>query len=145
MENGREAIDDEELLYRRVPASTGWYDQETGILMSQAFGPNKKWDFTGISVVRGKYKTIDEAAQGQPGKSYFIAVLCAGDLRKRDIEVVPRPDLPEADYDPAHAELPDLRADNRKSDRTLEIQRILAEELTQRVEGPFETPGGDLP
>ena len=143
MDGGSEPIEDDELLYRRVPESTGWYDPVTGVLKSEAFGPHKTQDITGLSVARAKHKSIEEAARGRPGKSYFVAVLRAGDLRQRGIEVVPRPDLPDGRHDPAHAELPDLNSETRKASRTLERQRILAEELSLRVEGSFPTSGGE--
>jgi hypothetical protein len=144
VDSGSEPVEDDELLYRRVPASAGWYDPATGVLNSEAFGPHKTRDASGLSVARAKYKSIEEAAQGQPGKSYFVAVLRAGDLRQRGIDVVPRPDLPAGQRDPAHAELPDLNSAVRKADQTLERQRILAEKLSLRVEGPFAT-SGDAP
>ena len=136
MDHEIDPIADEELLFRRVPASTGWYDQTTSALNAEAFGPSKKRDTTGISVSREKYKSIEEAAHGQPGKSYYIAVLRAGDLRRHGIEVVPRPETPTG-HDPAHAELPGLNASNYNTDETVEWQRVLAEELCLRVEGPF--------
>jgi len=133
VDNGTEPIADDELLYRRVPASTGWYDPATGLLNPEAFAPHKTHDVTGLSVSRAKFKSIEEAAKGRPGKLYYVAVLRAGDLRRIGIEVVPRaqPD------DPAHAELPDLNSGNRKADETLERQRLMAEELRPRVEGLF--------
>jgi len=133
---GIDPIGDDELLYRRIPVSMSWYDPTTGELRPEAFGPHKQRDATGISVSREKYKSIEEAASGQPGKSYYVAVLRAGDIRHRVIEVVPRPETPIGN-DPAHAELPDLNASNYKSDETLERQRVLAEDLCLRVEGPF--------
>ena len=128
--DGTEPIADEEFLYRRIPASTDWYSTETG-LKPEAFGPLKT-DATGLSISRAKYKSIEEAARGRPGKSYYVAVLRAGDLRQNGIEPAPKP-MPD---DPGHAELPDLNADNRKTDQTLELQRVLVS-LTLRVEGPF--------
>lgn len=134
MDNGVDPIADEELLYRRVP--TGWYDPAKGLLNSEAFAPHKRNDVTGLSVSRAKYKSLEEAARGRPGKSYYVAVFRAGDLRRNGIRSVPRPDVPDG-YDPAHAELPDLNIGNRKSDETLQRQRLLAEELRLKVEGPF--------
>jgi len=131
MGNGTEPIGDEELLYRRVPGSTGWYDPAAGLLNAQAFAPHKVRDTTGLSVVRAKYKSIEEAAAGSPGKTYFVAVLRVADLRQNGLEVVQTP--PD---DPAHAELPILNAGNRKENETLERQRLLTE-LCLRVEGPF--------
>jgi hypothetical protein len=132
VDDGTEPIASEELLYRRVPASTGWYSPESGILSDQAFAPHKVQDVTGLSVSRDKYKSPDQAARGRPGKSYYVAVLRAGDLRAKGIEVVPRPQP----GDPGHAELPDLNSANVKASQTLERQRILVE-LCLRVEGPF--------
>lgn len=127
-----EPITDEEVLYRRVPASTGWYSRETG-LKPEAFAPRQD-DTTGLSVSRGKYKSIEEAARGRPGKTYYVAVLRAGDLRKQGIAIEPRPRA----GDPGHSELPDLNSGNRKTTETLERQRVLAS-LCLCVEGPFAT------
>lgn len=141
MESGIEPIEDDEILYRRVPASTGWYDPVEGRLKPEAFGPHRTQDSTGLSLARAKYKTIEEAAEGRPGKSYFVALLRAGDLRQRGIDVVPRPELPDGRCDPAHAELPDLNSATRKADITLERMRMLAYESCLRVQGPFATGG----
>jgi hypothetical protein len=143
VDSGFEPIEDDELLYRRVPASTGWYDAAKGVLSPQAFAPHKTRDSTGLSVSRAKYKSAEGAGQGQSGKSYFVAVLRAGDLRQRGINVVPRPALPDGQIDPSHAELPDLNSATRKQDITLERQRMLAVELIMRVEGPFSAQGGE--
>jgi hypothetical protein len=132
VDDGTEPIADDELLYRRIPKSVSWYSDSAG-LSPQAFAPHAKNDITGLSISRAKYKSIEAAAKGRPGKSYHVAVLRAGDLRQRGIQVVPRP-LPE---DPGHAELPDLNSVNRKTDETLERQRLLALELCLQVEDPL--------
>lgn len=131
-----EPIADDEVLFRRVPASTGWYSPETG-LKTEAFAPHKTDDSTGLSVSRNKYKTVEEAARGRPGKSYYVVILRAGDLRKQGIAVEPRP-LPG---DPGHAELPELNSRNRKTSETLERQRILVR-LSLGVAGPFAMAEG---
>jgi len=131
VDEGTEPISDEELLYRRVSVRSGWYTPQTG-LKAEAFAPHKVNDVTGLSVDRAKYKSIEEAAKGQSGRSYYVAVLRAGDLRQRGIDPVPRPKL----GDPGHSELPELNAGNRKADQTLELQRVLIE-LCLRVEGPI--------
>lgn len=134
MANGTESITDDELLYRRVPATTQWYDPTTRVLNAQAFAPHKHRDATGLSVVRAKHRSVEEAGTGRPGKVFYVAVLRAVDLRQNGIEVVQTP--PD---DPAHAELPSLNAGNRREDETLERQRLLTE-LCLRVEGPFLSP-----
>lgn len=79
-----EPIDDGEILYRRIPVSTGWYqaDKEPP-LEPEAFRPNRN-DTSGISLSRAKYTSIEEAARGQPGRSYYVAVFRAGELRRGD-------------------------------------------------------------
>jgi hypothetical protein len=65
-----EPISNDEILFRRIPVSTGWYDpSRTPPLEPEAFRPNRN-DLTGISFSREKYETVDRAAQGRPGKSY---------------------------------------------------------------------------
>lgn len=79
MGSGSEPISDDELLYRRVPIR--WYDPSTGRPFDEAFAPHKENDLTGLSVSRAKYKSIEQAARGMPGKRYYVATLRAGDLR----------------------------------------------------------------
>jgi hypothetical protein len=129
VDDGSEPIADDEILYRRVPLVH--YSADGG-LVDQAFAPHKIRDATGISISRAKYKSIEEAARGGSGKPFYVAVMQAVILRQHGIEPVPRPIVD----DPGHAELPDLNAANCRSDRTLELQRVLVE-LTLRVEGPF--------
>jgi hypothetical protein len=133
-------IADRELLYRRVPASASpqRYDPATRELSDQAFAPHKTEDVSGISLSRADFKLVEEAAKGRAGKSYYVAVLRAGDIRQAGMSVEPRPHVPGG-YDLAHAELPDLNSRNRKESKTLERQRILVE-LCLDVVGPFDTP-----
>lgn len=126
MENGTDPVTDDEFLYRRVPVD--WCSRSTG-LSDQAFAPHRTNDVTGLSVVRAKYKSSEEAAKGQPGRSYYVAVLAVADLKRHGIDVV-------AVGEPGHAELPDLNRDNRKTEKTLQLQRLLVK-MCLRVEGPF--------
>jgi hypothetical protein len=126
-----ESVADDELLYRRIPASTDWYDPGTGELDDQAFAPHKDRDLTGLSLYRAIFKTIEETAAGQPGKSYYVATLRARDIRAAGIEIT-RDDP----GDPGHVVLPSLNGTNRKDDRTLKLQRVLAG-LPLSVSGPF--------
>ncbi len=130
-------IADDELLYRRVSKRSKWYNPDTDALHPQAFAPHKTSDETGISVYRAKYKSAEEASRRTPGEWYYVVVLCAGDVRREGLAIVPRPQ-PD---DPGHAELPELNAGNYKSDVMGVRQRILAK-LRIRVEGPFQTPQG---
>jgi hypothetical protein len=129
-------VADEEILYRRVPMSTGWYDpNRQPPLEPEAFRPTRE-DTTGISVVRAKYASLQEAARGRPGKSYHVALLRAGDLRAAGMEVMPK----SVEGRPGHAEITSLTYGNRRSDQALEWQSSLAGELCLAVEGPFLSP-----
>lgn len=130
-----DAIADDELLYRRVPASTGWFDPATRLVKPEAFDPHKTNDATGLSVWRAKYKSIEQAGLGRAGKQYYVAVLKAGDVRQAGLSVVPQPNIPDG-YDASHAELPDLNSGNRKSDLVQQQKRILTK-LCIEVAGPF--------
>ena len=110
-------IDDDEILYRRIPAALNLYDPNAEPrLLPDAFRPNQN-DTTGLSVYRARYRAIEDVARGREGKKYYVAVLRAGDL--------------------GHAELPGLTYQDRKSDEALEWKALLAQQLCLRVEGPF--------
>jgi hypothetical protein len=126
-----DSIADDELLYRRIPVSMGWYDS-LGV-SPEAFDPRKDEE-SGISVYRAKFTSLEQAAQGKSKKGYWVAILRAGDLRRQNIEVVPRPQ-PDA---PGHAELPDLTCYNRLTPETLERKSQLAK-LCFKVDGPFSS------
>ena len=122
---GAEPIADDEILFRRIPASLNLYDpQSQPPLLPDAFRPNAN-DKTGLSVYRSEYKSLEETARGREGKMYYVAVLRAGDLRAAGIEVVPRP----LKDDPGHAEIPGLTYDNRRTDRSIEWKALLAQRL----------------
>lgn len=132
---GDDPIADHELLYRRIPVSQGYYDPAVDLNPSpMAFKPTRD-DASGLSVYRAKYKTIEAAAQGRPGKSYYVAVLRAGDLRAIGIDAVPQP----LEADPGHAGIAGLTYENRKRMPYLEWQTLLAEQLCLRIEGPFSS------
>ena len=134
-DDGTEPVADDELLYRRIPVSKGWWCTESG-LSPEAFDPLKD-ESTGISVYRGKYKSVEETAKGLSKKGYFVAVFRTGDLRKHGIEVLPRPES----NDPGHAELPELTCCNRLDPETQERKLKLAK-LWLEVKGPFLPTGG---
>ena len=65
-------IGNDEILYRKIPVSTGWFDANG--VSPQAFKP-RECDTDGISVDRAKHRTIAAAAQGQSARGYVVAVL----------------------------------------------------------------------
>ena len=132
MGDGREPVDDDELVFRRVPEQSQRYNPTTRILSPEAFAPHKTADQTGISLSRQKYKSVEEASRGRPGKQNYVATLRAGDLKANAIRILPDP-LPD---DPGHCVLPDINSGNRKDDATLLLQRELVR-LTLSVDGPF--------
>ncbi len=133
--DGTEPVADDEMIYRRIPASQSWYHPRSGIpLAFAAFKPTKH-DQTGLSVKRAKYiRSIEDAARNPRGASYYIAVLRVGDLRAHGLDVIPCP-LPG---DPGHAELPALHYQARYETQPLQV--LLSEKLCIRVEGPFSLP-----
>ncbi|HEV3136351.1 MAG TPA: hypothetical protein VGZ26_00580 [Pirellulales bacterium] len=124
-------IDDSEDIFRRIPKSMRWFNPDTKTVSPEAFNPRDE-DVTGLSVYRAKYRTIEEAGQGQSRHGYYVAILNAGRLRAAGIEI--RTD--DLD-DPGHAILSGLRADNRDSDEVLEWKEKLATQLVVNVQGPF--------
>ncbi len=132
--DGNEPIADDELLYRRIPASMSWYTE--AVLSPMAFRPHGERDVDGISLWRAKHTSIEQAARGRPGKQYYVAVLRAGDLMAHGMEVTATPKQGE----PGHASLPALNSENRRDPAALDLQGLLARQLTVRVEGPFRTP-----
>lgn len=130
MGDGTEPVGREEFLYRRIPASTGWYSPSG--LSPRAFAPRPE-DNTGLSLVRSKYVSLEEAALGSGKNGYYVAVLPVARLLDAGLNVVPRP-LPD---NPGHVELADLTYANRKSDASLALITALAQSLTTEVHGPF--------
>jgi hypothetical protein len=133
-EPGTEPVEDNEILYRRIPVSRNWYSN--GGLSPDAFEPRDD-EPTGISFSRAKYKTIHEAAKGKGKLGYYVAEFLAGDLLAHGIDVVPRP----LQNDPSHAELPGLTTLNRDTTEELNRRKILAG-LFRSVYGPFVEPVG---
>lgn len=131
-----EPVADDELLFRRIPATTGWYDPVSKSVSPAAFTPNKN-DTTGLSFSRAKFNPAgasEEAARGRSGKQYHVAVLRVSDLKAAGIDVIPMPQPPS---DRGHAEAPALTYQIRKTNEARElIQRLRS--LVLEVLGPFD-------
>ena len=133
MSDGSEPIADHEILYRRIPAASGFFDPSVDPRPSPlAFRPTKN-DTTGLSLSRAKYTALETAGRGREGKQYYVAVLRTGELRRLGMDVVPRP----LEGDPGHCEIAELTFANRKAMPFAEWQALLAEQLCLRIEGPF--------
>jgi hypothetical protein len=137
MANERIPIDDDEILYRRIPVSKAWYVD--GVLYGECFGPRDN-EYSGISVYRKRFKTLADVARGRGKQGYYVVSLRVSDLRQHGIEVEPRPEV-DGGWDDAHAELPGLNSGNRRSNAAEELQAKLATlGMLLPVEGPFVTP-----
>ena len=136
---GEEPVDDDEIIYRRIPLSR--FDAEKRLVAVHAFNPRDA-DTTGLSVTRAKYHpTIEDVARNPRGSKYYVAVLKVTELRARGIDVVPRPlhaeDPQHPEYDPGHAELPQITYDKRHTDDVIQLMELLATQLCGDVRGPY--------
>lgn len=117
-------------MYRRVPVSMDWVD-EHGI-SAEAFAPRKD-DYSGLSVFRARFLSLENAARGASKQGYYVLELRAGDLRGAGIDVVPAP----ATGTSGHAEIPSLKFERPESNASLQIRQLLADRLVLKVHGPF--------
>ena len=141
MVDGTEPVADDEILYRRVPISPEYFNPQASEHPTPlAFNPHKK-DTTGLSVYRAKYKTAEQVAKNDRGKSYYVAEMKVKDLRVHKLRVEPKPIQPD---DRGHAELPDLTYAARHSNRAEEIKVLLATRLCT-IAGFHEAPKPNPP
>jgi len=137
--NESNAIDDEELLYRKVSVNSGWYDPDRRELKPDTFRPRRD-DDKGISFDRAKsaehpeFRGLEEAARGPSPRGYYIAVFKAGGLRTSGFTII----ADSLDGNPGHALLTDLIYAKPKDPSSLTRMNQLAHKLVVRVEGPFE-------
>jgi len=85
-------IEDDEILYRRIPVSKEWYDGKT--VYAEAFEPRSN-EHSGISLFRAKFRSLEEVAKGPAKQGYYVASLSVADLRRVGIIVEPRPETPD--------------------------------------------------
>ena len=139
MRGDADDIEDDELLYRRIPCRPEYHNPGVSDRPSWlAFNPMKQ-DTTGLSLYRAKATTPERVASAGRGKGYYVGVLRAGDIRRHEMRIVATAGDPGG---PAgHVEIIDLTYDLRKSDRVRELEVLLADKLCLDVLGPF-TGGG---
>jgi hypothetical protein len=123
MQHGSEPVDDDELILRRIPDAQ--VERSSSPRPSPiAFQPHRENDRRGISFSRAKYSTAEQVARGglrRPAR--FVAQFSVRALRASGVDVEPDP-TPD---NPGHCVAPALRSDTRGTNRTLELQRLLAE------------------
>lgn len=133
MNEGWESVDDDEIVYRRLPIKPEFYNPAISENPTPiAFRPREA-DSTGLSVFRAKFVSAEQVAKNPENRSYYVISFRVGDLRANGIEVVSRP-VPEK---PGHAEITSLTFQNRKTDSAREVQQLLAQKLWLRIEGPY--------
>ena len=131
-------LDDNEIIYRKVPVSQNWVNAETGEVDANAFRPHRDNDIDGISMDRARsvnapdFRLPQEAGSGASRRGYYVVALRISELRAHGIEVAPKP-IPD---NPGHVELPGLRADNRNGDDAKGIMDFLARHKCDTL-GPF--------
>ena len=129
MEPGSEAVEDEEIVYRRVPAPH-WAGPE-GQATPQAFIPHKTADQDGLSLERAKYSSPERVAARKPDRPSYVVALRVRDLREAGLDVTPDPDM-EHD-NPGHCLIRGLRSEVRGSEETRELADLLAHRLSRLV------------
>ena len=80
-----ERIGDEEILYRRIPVSMGWYDSNGLSPESFKNTPPRHTD-PGFLLPAREYKSLEAAAQGKSKNGYYVVVFRAADLRAQNIQ-----------------------------------------------------------
>ncbi len=125
--DGDDPVDDAEILYRRIlPAH---FPQPSPHPSPKAFRPTKA-DTTGLSLFRAKHMSSEEVAAEGRGKSYYVAAVRAGDIRRSGMTL-------ECTGGKAHVEIPELTYVDRKKPFAEEHQVGLATKLCLRTDGPF--------
>lgn len=131
-------IGGDELLYRKIPVSQGWYDRQTRYVSPYSFNPRPD-DIDGISLERSRsethpeFRTAEQAAVGNSKRGYFIAVLKVSDILAAGMSVVAKP----IEGVLGHVQIPELTHENRKSVASEEFKVTLAHKLVTEVLGPL--------
>jgi len=138
--DGSEPIADDEFVYRRVPASVGFYNPISDRPVQWiTFKPNER-DVSGISVWRSKHVSPEDAARthARPGKAYYVIRLKTRDLRRLGAEIAATPD----EGGTGHASITNLswsRYEGPEKNRVRELaQRIATLAGQEQVLGPFD-------
>lgn len=134
MTGGVDPISDDEVVYRRFPASMREQDPPHRV-SPQAFRPTP--EDKGLSVFRAKYHRPEDCAPANPGQEWYLAVLRVKDIREKGMEIV---ESPETSWPSriGHAEIKSLNGKSRKEPRSEEWQFWLAEQLgSDDILGPY--------
>ncbi|MBX9790967.1 MAG: hypothetical protein K2Y37_18770 [Pirellulales bacterium] len=128
------AIQDEEIILRRISLKSGWYLPSADSVNPAAFRPTDQ-DVSGLSLAREILESSENlAARGWIGCDYYVARIPVASLAAQGIQVVARP-LPGFE---GHAEAPQLTAASRRNDKleTGKRMAIMADQIIEVV-GPF--------
>ncbi len=123
-----DSVDDDEIVYRRIPRA--WFDpQKAPFPAIESFKPTPR-DHDGLSLDRARDVSMNVAARGQPGKSYYLACLSVRAVRELGLDVV-------CDR-PGHCLIPQLIHETRRTPQSREWQLQLTKRCS--IDGPFEPP-----
>lgn len=131
----------DEHLYRRISLNAnppGLSDDR--VVLQQAFLPRKN-DVDGISLVRAKYRSANEAAlpPNSTHREYVVAVVKAADLESLGLTLDVTPDDIDIELGThAHVSVREMNAANYKSPEVKDWARQIAEHHVLEVLGPFE-------
>lgn len=130
-------IADDEAVYRRVSARSGWYDPKSERPVAwDAFRPNVN-DKDGLSVWLSTCLSPSDAAlrNARPDKRYYVLEVGVSDLRDLGVEVVYTPGQGGI----GHVSLANMTYDAYQEDknRIRELAGRIAVELVRKVHGPF--------
>lgn len=126
-----EPIEDDEILFRRVPLKL--YDRKAEPPVHRDSFRPREYDKTALSLYRAKFQTAEDVGRTGTAKGYYVAHLRAGSIRRERMNVIPKP----LESSPGHCEVEELNYANRRTDLSEERQLALAEKLCEKVEGPF--------
>ena len=134
MPDGTEPVDEDEPIYRRVPAKSGYYKPgPTPRLSPKAYKP-LSMDTDGLSLTRARLVTgpAEAGAMGYQGKDYYVLELLASDIQSCGLTIQPNPQ-PD---DKSHAIIPELNI-NRPDHAEVEGLTIKLQGKPYKVHGPF--------
>lgn len=133
----------DEIVYRRIPRNCLPRPKHESIPAWVAFRPNDD-DLTGLSLSREEHESIEQAAQGMPGKRYHVARMRVRDLNEVGLSVI----ADEPETNPGHAIIPELslgayRANRKKCKALANLIVSSIAEIVLVALDPDEYP--DLP
>lgn len=135
-------VDRDERLYRRIPLrpKPPWVEPEDHVVRHFAFIPHKGRDVDGISLIREKYRSAEQACcpPSARHREYVVAMVRAGDLMDLGLTLDVTPDDIDRELGTsAHISVREMNSARRKDSEVLDWARQIAEHCVRDVIGPF--------